>query len=375
MNDMLRVFVVDNDPDVCASLAATLDGLCDFEIFPSAADCRTRVAACRPDLLIVEVTMCGPEGCAKCRQFTDDSDISDIPVIFVSAGSDPDTCLACYEAGGYDFIQKPIVAAELRNKLKVATRILGEKAALREQAGYAQQTAMSAMVSMGELGVVLQFLSKSFSCEQAEEVAAALVEAMGQYDLQAAVQVRLGDEVLSLSRNGRNLPLEASVLSHVREAGRIFQFRSRCVFNYGRVTLMVNNLPLEDAERCGRIRDNGALLAEGADARLKAIEADLLAQRRRDGIEAALPQLYSTLDGVQNNYRRNCFELTQVMIDFQESLSKAFIHLGLTESQEAQVGQMANDFMLRVVGTQDAALNIVGQLEQLADDLKELLRN
>jgi hypothetical protein len=146
------------------------------------------------------------------------------------------------------------------------------------------------------------------------------------------------------------------------------------VFNYGRVTLMVNNMPVDDAERSGRIRDNSALLAEGADARLRAMESDLLAQRRRDGIEKALPRLYRTLDGVQENYRRNCFELTQVMIDFQETLTKAFVHLGLMEKQEEQVSNMANDFMLRVVGTQDASLEIVGQLERLADDLKVLLK-
>jgi hypothetical protein len=138
---------------------------------------------------------------------------------------------------------------------------------------------------------------------------------------------------------------------------------------------MVNNMPLEDADRCGRIRDNGALLAEGADARLKAIELEMQAAQRRAGIEAALPRLYATLDSVQGNYRRNSFELTQVMIEFQEALTKAFIHLGLMEQQEEQLSNMANEFMMRVVGTQDASLVIVGQLEALAEDLKGLLKN
>ncbi|MCH2222706.1 MAG: hypothetical protein MK097_20630, partial [Dechloromonas sp.] len=281
----------------------------------------------------------------------------------------------CYEAGGEDFIQKPFESAELLSKLHVAGRILAEKKALREQAGYAQRTAMTAMVSMGELGVVLQFLSKSFACDSLEELALALLGAMRQYDLQSALQMRMGDEALTLSANGRNLPLEVSVLNHIRDSGRIFQFKSRCVFNYGGVTLLVNNMPMDDPDRCGRIRDNGALLAEGADARLRAIETEVLASRRRAGIEDALPRLYATLDGVQNNYRRNCFELTQVMIEFQETLTKAFIHLGLLERQEEMISAMANEFMLRVVGTQDASLEIVGQLEALADDLKILLRN
>lgn len=372
--DNLRVFVVDDDPIILEILNGTLDGICQLETFSSAESCLNRLAALKPDLFLLDVSMPVMDGYELCRRLKDDWEAQDIPVLFVSANDDSDTRLLCYEAGGDDFIQKPFEHAELLSKLKVAARILVDKKALREQAGYAQRTAMAAMVSMGELGVVLQFLSKSFACANVDELASAVIDAMQQYDLQAAVQMRLGDESFSLSHNGRNVPLEVSVLNHVRESGRIFQFKSRCVFNYGRVTLMVNNMPLEDADRCGRIRDNGALLAEGADARLKAIEAELLASRRRAGIEAALPRLYSTLDDVQGNYRRNCFELTQVMIDFQESLTKAFIHLGLMERQEEQLSNMANEFMLRMVGTQDASQEIVHRLESLADDLKTHLK-
>ncbi|HMT80571.1 MAG TPA: response regulator [Azonexus sp.] len=375
MDASLRVFVVDDDQIILDVLAVTLDGVCELETFATVEDCLSRLTEAKPDLFLLDVSMPDMDGYTLCRRLKDDWDTQDIPVLFISANDDGETRMACYEAGGDDFIQKPVDPAELLSKLNVAGRIIDEKKALREQAGYAQRTAMAAMVSMGELGVVLQFLSKSFACNTVDELASELLRAMGQYDLQAAVQMRLGDEVLSLSQNGHNVPLEVSVLNHVRNSGRIFQFKSRCVFNYGRVTLMVNNMPLEDSDRCGRIRDNGALLAEGADARLKAIETEMQSSLRRAGIEAALPRLYSTLDGVQNNYRRNSFELTQVMIDFQEALTKAFIHLGLMENQEERLSNMANEFMLRVVGTQDASLTIIGQLEALAEDLKLMLKS
>ncbi len=375
MENNLRVFVVDDDAIILDVLRATLAAECELHTFASAEACLGALVDVKPDLFLLDVSMPVMDGYALCRQLKDDWDTQDIPVVFISASDNNETRMLCYEAGGDDFIQKPFDPAELLSKLGVVGRILAEKKALREQAGYAQRTAMAAMVSMGELGVVLQFLSKSFACNTLDELAAALLDAMQQYDLQAAVQMRIGDEVLTLSHNGRNVPLEVSVLNHVRESDRIFQFKSRCVFNYGQVTLLVKNMPLEDAERCGRIRDNGALLAEGADARLRAIETEMLAARRRAGIESALPRLYSTLDGVQANYRRNCFELTQVMIDFQEQLAKAFISLGLMERQEEQLSSMANDFVTRLVGTQDASLEIVGHLEALAEDLKVLLKS
>ena len=375
MSSEFRVFVVDDDLIILELLHEILAEDCVMESFISAEKCLSRLAEVKPQMFLVDVTMPDMDGYALCRRLKDDWDTEDIPVVFMSANDDIETRLLCYGAGGEDFILKPFQPAELRRKMKVALRIFGEKHKLHEQAGYAQRTAMSAMTSMGELGVVLQFLSKSFACDSMQEVASAMLDAMQQWDLQAAVQLRIGEMTLTLSPNGNDLPLEVSILNHVRNSGRIFQFKSRCVFNYGRVTLMVNNMPVDDADRCGRIRDNGALLAEGADARLKAIEVDLLGQQRRAGIEAALPRVQATLDAVQTNYRRNCFELTQVMIEFQETLIKSFIHLGLTEGQEDLLTTMAGDYMQRMVGTQDESLVTVGQLEELARSLESLLKN
>lgn len=375
MTERFSVFVVDDDLISLEIMEALLAEVAEVRCFSSGMALFQCLKEGNPDLFLLDIAMPDMDGMAVCRQLKNDFETQNVPVIFVSGLDDYPTRLACYEAGADDFICKPFDQAELLGKVRGVARSAIEKAQLREQADYAQRTAMSAMVSMGELGVVLQFLSKSFACRTTDELAASILAALRDYDLDAAVQLRLLSETLTLSRNGRNLSLEASVLNHVRDSGRIFQFRTRCAFNYGHVTLLVNNMPVDDGDRAGRIRDNVALLAEGADARLKAIETDIVAQRRREGIETALPTLYSTLDQVQVNYRRNCFELTQVMIEYQETLTKAFVHLGLSESQEEHLSEMANAFMGRVVGTQDASLQIVGDLSRLADDLKELLKS
>lgn len=374
MDNKLKVFIVDDDPILLEVLGAVLEADFDREFFGSGEDCLARIAECKPDIVILDLTLPGISGFEVCQRLKEDWDTQDIPILFVSASDDIDTRLQCYEAGGEDFITKPFDPDELLRKVKVAARILGEKRNLHEQAGYAQRTAMSAMVSMGELGVVLQFLSKSFACGTSEELAVALLDSMRQYDLNAAVQLRMDDRSQSFSENGHDLPLEVSVLNHVRHSGRIFQFKTRCVFNYGHVTLLVNNMPLDDPDRCGRIRDNGALLAEGADARMRAIEAEELARHRRAGIEAALPRVQSTLDSVQANYRRNSMELTEIMIEFQEALGRSMMSLGLTESQEDSMTTLAADYMQRMVASQDASLQTIGQLQELAQSLAQVLR-
>lgn len=375
MDQRFRVFAVDDDWVILDVLNEQLSDSYALETFESVEACRARLSQVRPDLFLLDVGLPGISGTDFCRDLKDDWDLQDIPVMFISGNEDIETQILCYEAGGEDLIVKPFEPAVLRKKVQVAERIGAQKRALNEQAGYATRTAMSAMTSMGELGVVLEFLRKSFACETAPAVAAAMLDAMQQYDLQSAVQLRMGSEIYTVSPNGVDVPLEVGVLNHVRTSGRIFQFRSRCVFNYGRVTLLVNDMPVVDAEKCGRIRDNAALLAEGADARLQAIEAERASNRRRQGVTEILPQINDALESVRGNYRQNCLELTQVMLEYQESLVKSFTSLGLTDSQEETLSQNAAEFMERMVSTQDRSLAIVEQLEKVARSLDQLIRD
>ncbi len=375
MDSGLLVFIVDDDEIILTVLREILAEQCAIECFASAEACRARLAERKPDMLLLDLTLPGMDGYTFCRELKDDWETQDIPVVFVSANDDIETRLSCYEAGGEDFIIKPFAPAEIQCKLQVAERIIASKRSLNEQAGYAQRTALSAMTSMGELGVVLQFLSKSFACDDVEALGAAILEASRQWDLQAAVQLRLDGRIYSVSANGAEVPLEVAVLSHMRNSGRIFQFKSRCVFNYGNVTLLLNNMPLDDDERAGRIRDNVALLAEGADARMQAIESDLRARRRREGIEAVLPRVQQVVQSVQANYRRSSFELTQSMVEFEQVLVKSFISLGLTEEQEEFLTGLTSEQMRTMAESQDQGSQIVGQLQELADSLEKLLRD
>jgi CheY-like chemotaxis protein len=319
--------------------------------------------------------MPGMNGIELCQKLKEDWDTQDIPVLFLSGSDDLDTRLLCYDAGGDDFTIKPFEPAELLRKLNIAGRSLAQKKALHEQAGYAQRTAMSAMVSMGELGVVLQFLSKSFACNSEEELGAAMLEAMQQYELQAAIQLRTTDRVYSVSPHGVDSPLEAGILNLVRDSGRIFQFKSRCVFNYGRITLMVNNMPLEDADKAGRIRDNCALLAEGADARLQAVEAERASRRRQSAVVDVLPKINAALATIRESYQRNCFEQTHAMIEYQENLLRSFVSLGLTDRQEETLVMGAKEFAQRMAGIQDSSIGIADQLEEVATALARIVKD
>lgn len=372
MNNSFRVYAVDDEPGMRVLLEDMLSDQYEVDTFASAESCLERISADKPDMLLLDVTLPGIDGYELCRRIKGDIDTAGIPITFISGQDTIEALMRGYEAGGEDFIVKPFEPSALLSKVGVAQRIIGDQRRLREQASYATGAAMSAMTSIGELGIVIQFLRNSFGCNDIEALANAILDALGQYELDGAVMVRTTDEELCLSPHGRDLPLETSVLDYSRRLGRIFEVQKRSGYNYGGITLLVNNMPTDDPDRCGRIRDNLAILAEGADARRQAIEIDVANRRRQEGIMQAIGTLQVALERTQQGQKDNHFAVTHRLVEVQEDMMRSFVRLGLTDSQEHFMIDLVQQHVARILDLIDEGRDIVAELEQLIATLRNL---
>ena len=372
MPQQFRVFAVDDEAMMLELLEEILAEDHVVEAFSSAEACLQRLTVQTPDLFLMDVGLPGMDGYALCRKIKDNPAWAAIPVTFISGHDTIEAKLQGYDAGGEDFIVKPIEADELLRKVRIARRIAADQRGLDERARYAERTAMSAMTSMGQLGLVIEFLRKTFACTSGRELAAAIVGALDQYGVNGAAQVRLGEQSHCYSQHGADLPLEAAVLDYVRGLGRIFEAQSRAAFNYGGITLLVNDMPRDDAEACGRIRDNLAILAEGADARRQAIEVEETNRRTQGGIRNALARLHATLDAVRAGHQREHQRITTLMVEIEEAMAKSFVRLGLTDSQENAQVELVKHYVDRITDTIRQGYEVTGQLEHLATELKQL---
>lgn len=367
----LRIFVVEDDP---VSQMITIEQLDDphFEVdaFDSGEDCLAAMDR-EPDLILMDIEMPGQNGISVCRNLRAAGN-SHVQVIFISSHDDLETRLAAYDAGGSDFIVKPFAPEELAKRVQVTERFLQERQALAQQAQFAQQTAFTAMSSMGEMGVALQFLRTSFTCPNPEKLASALFEALGQYGLQGMVEIRDGAGRHCYSSSGVCTPLEASILVHASRMDRIFQFRDRLAINYPRITLLVPNLPLDNPDFVGRSRDNLAIVAEGAEARLLAMENESQRVAQASGIIQAVAELTRGLveiEAQQNVNRLHALGLANAYLD---DLEQAFVHLGLTDAQEAELITLAKKAIDGFRQIQDDGKTLGNKLLQATSELRAM---
>lgn len=121
-----RILVVDDDPAVLRALAFTLRGA-GFRVrtLSSPLEFWNTLEAVEPDLLLLDVNMPDVNGYQLCRAVRADARWDDLPILFLTARSDAGDVVAGFEAGGDDFVAKPVAGPELLARIENRLTRLG----------------------------------------------------------------------------------------------------------------------------------------------------------------------------------------------------------------------------------------------------------
>lgn len=114
------VLVVDDSPDALSLIndALEVEGL-DVLVALEGRQALTIAKRIRPDVILLDAVMPVMDGFETCKQLKLNADLADIPVIFMTGLSDTDDIVKGLEAGGVDYLIKPINPAELIARMKV----------------------------------------------------------------------------------------------------------------------------------------------------------------------------------------------------------------------------------------------------------------
>ncbi|MCI0396587.1 MAG: response regulator transcription factor [Chloroflexi bacterium] len=92
-----------------------------------------RARFARPDLILLDVQMAGLDGFETCRRLKANLETAAIPIIFMTALSDPLDRVKGLEAGAVDYVVKPIEEAEILARVKTHLALRELQAQLQQQ--------------------------------------------------------------------------------------------------------------------------------------------------------------------------------------------------------------------------------------------------
>lgn len=361
MNSNFTVYAVDDDPMIQDILRSILEPMCRVQIFDSAESClKALESSPLPDWLLLDIGLPRMDGYQLCRLLKDRPGTSRIPVTFVSSHDNIESRLQAYDAGGEDFIVKPFEPAELLRKLRVAENFVLCRRDLEQQAQASEELSSLAMASMGDSGILVQYMSQLIGWADECEVAAGTLELLQKFSLLGVVQTRVGRRSFTYSVSGENVPLEVAVVEHVRAMGRIFEFHNRAVYNHDAITILVNNMPLDDSLLCGRIRDSLATACQAAAARLESLAHEESSRRNQNAVIDAFGSIEQTLDALNRAALQNRYQISQMIFEFEQRIAKTFVGLGLSDAQELAMEGAVGQFTQQLV----EAIDQTGQLQE-----------
>lgn len=113
------ILIVDDDPASVNTLVAYLHHA-GFRtmVAPSGKRALRQIKLTQPDLILLDVFMPGLDGFETCRRFKKIQTARDIPVIFMTARADLFDNAKGIEAGGVDYLTKPLDYAEVLARIK-----------------------------------------------------------------------------------------------------------------------------------------------------------------------------------------------------------------------------------------------------------------
>lgn len=375
MNMQTKILAVDDDSFMRDIYAKTLSGNYAVTTAESGTDALRLAQSERPDLIILDVEMPDMDGYTLCRQLKEADSTAGVPVIFISAHDQIEERLKGYEAGGEDYIVKPFDRQELQAKVAQLLKTVVERNSLKETASYATNTAMTALTSMSEMGALLESLKKFSVCHDYQTLSEEMLAGLALYGLQGAVQIRAPDETLTLSSQGNASPLEISVINHMANMERIASFKSRMSITYPHVSLLVSNMPVEDPDRCGRLRDHLATFAEGAEMKVTGIIAENESRQRGEAIERTAVSINKMLAEVDSAQRQSQIASGVAVNEFTREMEKAYISLSMTNTDEQLMADVVRRGVDNIIRTQTAGLDVQDRLTRITRELNDLVKS
>jgi len=128
------VMAVDDTPDNLRLLRMTLEEeRIRVLLFPDGASALRAAKRQPPDLFLLDIMMPGMDGFELCSRLKQETELRNVPVIFISALDDIASIQKAFDAGGVDYLPKPFRKEEVIARVRTHLNLCSQRRRIDEQ--------------------------------------------------------------------------------------------------------------------------------------------------------------------------------------------------------------------------------------------------
>jgi len=372
--DKHRILIVDDSPSELRILMELLKNKYAVVVSTSGEQAIAMVKSDPAiELVLLDVMMPNMNGYETCRQILEYA--PKLPVLFVSSNTSTDEILTGFDAGGIDYLAKPIDTDVVSRKVKMILSERNKMVELETENKSSSDMVMSVITSAGHLGTVLGFLRAGLKIKSHEGLLSALFDVFDILNIDACVQLRTPKKAYTQSTNGIITPLEQDLLSRTSVMkGRFLERGTRYIVNFETVSVIIKNMPIDDMMVLGDLRDNLMMILEDTNALNEKLANATDHKAVGTLSKETMIDLVATLNmaaKIQEAQKDKMLSLVEDMLPAFESI---FSKLGLHEHQEEALASIVNqqttafsEYIEQSIEMDDALVSIQQQIKNLVD--------
>jgi len=382
MNKQLTVLVIDDDKFSQKFVSIALK---DHYLIVQAEDEAQGIGKAielQPDIVLLNVLMPHLNGYEVCKQLKDNEQTGDISVVFLSEQSSLWEKMQSYASGGDDYLVKPFTKEDLLARLNVLVKFRAQQQKLREEIEAAKKTALNAISTSGEYGHVLHFVERTKNINSYDQLAKNILLVTRAIGLNCCLLIDVDSDILWYSSKASLSPLETELMTLLRTNGRFKDFGCRTQINYPGISLLVKNMPLDDREKYGRIKDLLPALISVSEAKLQSINMEKALVQQTNELVQSFDVIRDSLATLSGSLQQNQQNSAKIMRGMLHELTHALPGMGLEGDQETYILNCIDYAIAESMGVIDTGETIsasfggiVTQLQQLVDRQTRLIES
>lgn len=318
-----------------------------------------------PIIILIETGKLEFDGLAACKTLSRDAKTQNIPIMLLASDSGLENEIEAYLAGAYDYLEQPIDPAKLLHKLDFFRKHRSLTQQLTVEAKNAADTALSLMVGNNELGQAIRFVERSYAVIDYQSLADAFLSVTDNLGLKCGLYFNSNTGPMFYGSGGVISPIESDLLLRLHDtADRIMDFSNRTIFRYPRISLIVKNMPLDDMEKYGRIKDLMPSMLGAADARVGSLDTEAALVKQTNDVRESYQLVRETLQNLAANFTNNQQKTLNTMQDMLNELDYRLPSMGLEEDQESYL-----------IGRVDAAVSEAATINNNGEELNHAFQS
>ena len=280
-----------------------------------------------PDCILLDINLPGCSGYDVCKTLKNDPTTNNIPIIFLSSKSSLQEKIHGFEMGAEDYLVKSSEADLLKTKIARAIQQYQEKRVMDDKINAAQTAAFEALSGSADLGRCLRYVERTYSMDSFEVLAAGLFQTMGEFGLRASLMFVTPAGPIFFSQGSQDIsPLEKEMFLASHKQGRFCDYGYRTFCNFKLVSMLIKNMPLDEPERYGRIKDTVPWLLGATDGKVRTLNEQQSLFAEIESTQMAAENLRYQFSTALLAIERSNPELSKPMGIVYESLEKIKEH-------------------------------------------------